>query len=282
MALSRRTSRSRFTLILLVLTSLTLLTLDFRGFGPIDRARSGMLSALAPIGHGAQAVFRPVGNLWDGAFKYDDLKKRDRALQEQVDQMRSDIAAGKVAEQSNQQLLEQANLPFVGNLHTVRAAVVSGAIANFNDTIQISKGSRAGIRKDMPVVVGTGLVGIVVQVASDRAVVKLVTDSSFAVGVTVLGSDANGSPGVEGVATGQGNDTQMSATVDTGGKVARGDILVTRGESGSPYPPGLPVGTVASVSSDVDALHQSLVVDLLADVRDLSYVSVVLWPTGSP
>jgi rod shape-determining protein MreC len=280
-ALSRRTSRSRFTLVLLVLTSLTLLTLDFRGFGPIDQARNAMLSALAPVGHGAQAVFRPVGNLWDGAFKYDDLKKRDKALQTQVDELKSQIATGQLAEQSNQQLLEQADLPFVGNLRTVRAAVVSGAIANFNDTIQISKGSRAGIRKDMPVVVGTGLVGIVVQVASDRSVVKLVTDTTFAVGVSVLGSDAGGSPGVEGVANGQGSDTQMSATVDTGGKVARGDILITRGESGSPYPAGLPVGTVASVSSDVDALHQSLVVDILADVRDLSYVSVVIWPTGA-
>jgi len=162
-------SRRRFTLVLLVLTSLTLLTLDFRGFGPIDSARSAMLSALAPIGHGAQAVVRPIGNLWDGAFKYDDLKRHDRALQAQVDTMKSQIAAGILAEQSNQQLLEQADLPFVGNLHTVRAAVVSGAVANFNDTIQISKGTKAGIRKDMPVVVGTGLVGIVVEVAPDRA-----------------------------------------------------------------------------------------------------------------
>ena len=59
MAISRRTSRSRFTLVLLVLTSLTLLTLDFRGFGPIDRARNAMLDALAPVGHGAQSVRQP-------------------------------------------------------------------------------------------------------------------------------------------------------------------------------------------------------------------------------
>ncbi len=74
--------------------------------------------------------------------------------------MKSKIAAGPVAEQSNQQLLEQANLPFVGNLTTVRAPVVSGAIANFDDTIQIGKGSRERHPQvDMPVVVGTGLVG---------------------------------------------------------------------------------------------------------------------------
>jgi rod shape-determining protein MreC len=277
MALSRRIGRSRFTLVLLILTSLTLLTLDFRGFGPIDTARSRVLATLAPVGHGAQDAVRPISNLWGGAFRYDDLKKRNQALQAQVDDMRSKIAAGQVAEQSNQQLLEQADLPFVGDLPTVRAPVLSGPVANFDDTIEIGRGTSSGVRVGMPVVVGTGLVGTVVQVASRQAVVRLITDTSFSVGVTVLGSDVGGSPGIEGVASGQGNANQISASVDAGDPVKRGDILITRGEPGSLFPTGLPVGTVASVSSDVDNLQQTMVVDLLADVHDLSYVSVLKW-----
>jgi rod shape-determining protein MreC len=278
MALSRRIGRSRFTLVLLVLTSLTLVTLDFRGFGPIDRARSGALSVLSPVGHAAQSVFHPVANVWDGAFKYDDLKKQNRLLQRQVDQMKSKIATGQVAEQSNQQLLEQAGLPFVGQLRTTIAPVVSGAVANFDDTIQIGRGTKDGIRTNMPVVVGTGLVGIVVETAPGQSVVKLITDTSFSVGVTVLGSDVGGSAGVEAVATGQGNNSRITATVDSGANVKPGDILVTRGEPGSPYPTGLPVGTVATVSPNNNSLQQTLSVALLADVSNLSYVSVVLWP----
>ncbi len=281
MALSRRIGRSRFTLVLLILTSLTLVTLDFRGFGPIDTARSGVLSALAPVGHGAQDVVRPVSNLWGGAFRYDDLKKRNQALQSQVDQMRSKIASGQVAEQSNQQLLEQADLPFVGDLPTVRAPVLSGAVANFDDTIEIGRGSAAGVRTGMPVVVGTGLVGTVVQVSAQQAIVKLITDTSFSVGITVMGTDVGGAPGIEGVATGQGNGSRISASVDAGDAVKPGDILVTRGEPGSLFPSGLPVGTVASVSHDVDALQQTLSVALLADVHDLSYVSVIKWQSPS-
>jgi rod shape-determining protein MreC len=281
MASSRRVGRSRFTLVLLILTSLTLLTLDFRGFGPIDRARSGVLGVLAPVGHAAQDVFRPVGNLWDGAFKYDDVKKRNRELQSQVDAMKSEIAAGKVAQQANQQLLEQADLPFVGEYHKVLASVVSGPVANFDDTVEINRGTRAGVHVDMPVVVGTGLVGTVVQVSSDRAVVKLITDSSFSVGVTVLGTGTNAAPGVEGVASGTGASGHITASVDSGGKVSRGDILVTRGEPGSLYPPGLPVGSVTSVNKDIGDLQQTLTVDLFADVRDLSYVTVVLWTSST-
>ncbi len=281
MAASRRIGRSRLTLVLLILTSLTLLTLNFRGFGPIDSARSSVLAALAPVGHAAQDVARPFSNTWGGAFRYDDLKKQNRALQQQVDQMQSQIAAGQVAEQSNQQLLEQADLPFVGDLPTVRAPVLSGAVANFDDTIEIGRGSSSGIKVGMPVVVGTGLVGSVVQVAGQQSVVRLITDTSSSVGVTVLGSDVGGAPGVEGVATGQGNGDHIVATVDAGTPVKPGAILITRGEPGSLYPTGLPVGTVAAVSTDPDDLEQTLTVDLLADVHDLSYVSVIRWLSPS-
>ena len=41
MALSRRSGRSRFTLILLVLSSVTILTLDFRGSSAVQGLRDG-------------------------------------------------------------------------------------------------------------------------------------------------------------------------------------------------------------------------------------------------
>ncbi len=98
--------------------------------------------------------------------------------------------------------------------------------------------------------------------------------------MTVLGSSVGGSPGVEGVATGQGTADRMSATVDTGGKVVGRRHPDHAGrEPGAPTHPACRSASVTSVSSDVDNLQQTLSVDLLADVRNLSYVSVVLWPT---
>ena len=49
MALSRRTGRSRFTLILLILTSITVLTLDFRGSGFVDDVRGAAMTVFSPI-----------------------------------------------------------------------------------------------------------------------------------------------------------------------------------------------------------------------------------------
>jgi rod shape-determining protein MreC len=280
LAFSRRIGRSRFTLILLVLTSITLLTLDFRGFGPIDAVRSRALSVFSPVGDATAGLFKPVGNLWHGALQYDDLKRQNDELQAQVDELNGQITSGDVAKQSLQQLLEQAHLPFVGDLPTARARVVSGSVANFDDTIEIDKGSNDGIKVNMPVVVGTGLVGSVVRVADDRSVIKLITDPSFNVGISVVGSTVNSAP-VQGSAHGQGSGRPLRASLDAGAPVRPGQILVTAGVTGGRFPADLPVGTVASVSDDQGTLQTSLDIEPLANLNDLTYVSVVLWPTSS-
>jgi rod shape-determining protein MreC len=271
LALSRRVGRSRFTLILLILTSITLITLDFRGFGPIDSARSAVLSAFGPVGDAASSAFRPVGNLWHGAFEQDDLRRENEDLRAQLLDLQGQVTADQVTREQYQQLLTQLNLPFLGQLPTVKAKVVSGAIANFDDTIEIDRGSDAGIKVDMPVTAGLGLVGTVVEVSPDRSVVRLVTDNSFAVGVSSVPFNA------VGVAKGQGANRGLTAEVSAGQPVLPGNVLVTQGGPNSLFPSGIPVGTVATVTPDAALLTQNLDVDLMVNLNDLAYVSVVIW-----
>ena len=271
MALSRRIGRSRFTLVLLILTSLTLLTLDFRGFGPIDAARTGALSVFSPVGETASRLFRPVGNFWHGAFEYDDLKRQNDELQAQNDELNGRVISGDVAKQTNEQLLALLGLPPVGDQPTTTARVVSGSIANFDDTIEIDKGENAGIRKGMPVRAGTGLVGSVVRVSGDRSVIKLITDNSFLVAFSVVGRPDRG------VVRGQGADRQLAGTVETTADVRPGQILVTTEVPGGLFPPDISIGTIASVSAETGVLQKHIAVDLLADLQNLTYVSVVLW-----
>lgn len=271
MALSRRSSRSRFTLILLILTSITLLTLDFRGFAPLDRARSSVLTAFAPVGDFGSRVFRPVGDAWNGAFNHDELQAENDHLREQLDELSGQLTTDEVARQSLKQLLEQADIQFVGDIPTAKARVVSGAISNFNDTIEIDKGSDAGIKRGMPVVTGRGLIGKVARVSPNRSVVELVTDGSFNVGFSIVGTNTLG------VATGSGGEGKLRATVDIDRQVQPGQILVTSGVAGSYFPQGLPIGTIASVDDPGGSLQREFDVQMLANLNDLAYVSVVLW-----
>lgn len=272
---SRRTSRRRFTLILLILTSITLITLDFRGFEPLERARSAALTALAPVGDFAGRVVRPIGDAWDGALQQGTLAEENEQLRQALEEARGEALQNEIAAESLQQLLAQADLPFVGDIPTVRAPVVSGAVSNFDTTVEIGKGSSDGIREGMAVVTGRGLVGRVATVGSDRAVVQLLSGGQFRVGFAVVGSPAVGTAR----GTGQGRD--LEGSVDVANVVAPGEILVTDGIGArSSFPRGLPIGTIVDVRSAPGALQRDLSIQMFSELSDLSYLTVVLWEAG--
>jgi rod shape-determining protein MreC len=268
---TRRGGRTRFTLILLILTSITLLTLDFRGFAPLNSVRSAVLDVFEPVGNFASDTLSPVGDAWNGAFDYNNVKTENEALRQRIDELEGQITSGDVAKQSLQQLLEQVDIPFVGDIPTAGARVVSGAVANFDHTIEIDKGSNAGIKTGMAVVTGRGLIGRVYTTSGDRATVELLSSGAFSVGFSVVGTN------VLGEARGLADGVRLSATTDMGRIVLPGQILVTSGLARSRFPQGLPIGTVTNVQTSDGSLDQQLDVQMLADLSDLTFVSVVLW-----
>jgi rod shape-determining protein MreC len=272
-ALSRRTGRSRFTLLLLVLTSITVITLDFRGSGFIGDIRSVAGSVFSPVRDGAETVFEPVTNIWNGIFDYGDVKDENEALQRRIEELEGDLVASGDAARQLEELSQLAGLPITSQLPSVAARVVSGPLSNFEHTIEINRGSDSGVREGMPVVTGAGLVGRVVQASGSRARVELLTDPGFEVGIRLVTS------GDVGVAHGDGRDNPL--VVDTGidpnNVVPQGEAVTTSGHDRSIFPPDLPIGMVVSVRHLEDQLGQELQVEPLADLHDLSYVNVLLW-----
>ncbi len=100
----------------------------------------------------------------------------------------------------------------------------------------------SGVTVGQPVVSAGGLIGSITTVSTHLATVTLLDDPSFTVGVRVVSSGIVGAAAGEG----QGNLLQVE-NVEVGAHVKRGDALVTSGLQGERFPPGIPVGTVASV-----------------------------------
>ena len=270
MAVSRRTGRSRYTLVLLILTSLTIITLDVRGFGPVESARSTVLSVFAPVGDFASGVFRPVGDAWSGAFSGGDLKRENDDLKRQVQELNGQIAQGNAAQSDLEKLKAASGLPLPNDIKPLTAEVVSESIANFDSTIWIGRGSDDGVAVGMPVVVGTGLVGKIVEVSGSKSSVRLITERNFKVGVAVQGI-----PGV-GIVEGQGDSTRVQASqFNINTPLQAGQLLTTASESS--FPPGIPVGTIESVSDDNTSMQKTAVVKLVSTVDDLTYVTVLLF-----
>jgi rod shape-determining protein MreC len=267
-------ARRRWTLALLVLSAVTLVSLDGRGFAPLDATRQCALSLFAPVGGAATALFRPAGDAWAGATGGADLRRENDELRHRVEELQGRIAQDDADAAELARLKRALDLPYAGGLQRVTAQVTSGAIADFDATVEIDKGTDAGVARGMPVVVDTGLVGSVVQVTGGRAVVRLISDRASRVGVTVAGPPSGARGLVEGQgAGGFGRGTAFDITTP----LPEGALLVTAGTPGSLYPGGIPVGTAEDVTTDDGAAQQVADVRLATRLEDLSFVTVLLF-----
>jgi rod shape-determining protein MreC len=276
MALSRRSSRSgrsRFTLLLLVLTSVTVLTLDYRGSGFVDGLREGAATVFGPVRDAGAWVGRPFADAWNGVFGYNELQDENEALRARIEELEGQRAQSEDALRQLEELDELNDLQRWTSIPSVVSRVTGGSLSNFQHTVEIDKGTDDGLAEGMPVVTGSGLVGRLVQVSSNRSVVQLVTDPDWSFGVRLARS------GEVGVAhgTGEGRPLVIDQGVERQIDVNVRETVTTSGFGDSIFPPDIPVGRVGELGVDPDQLSQVITVDLLADLDDLSYVSVLVW-----
>lgn len=269
---SRRFGRSRFTLILLVLASLTVLTLDYRDTGPVQGVRSAFGTVFSPFEGIGNAIASPFEKAWKGIFEYDDLEDENRDLRRRNDELATrDIEAQADAERLVE-LEQAANLPIDTDIEDVVAEVTSLERTDFDTTFRINRGSGDGIEEGMPVVTEDGLVGQIERVEGGEAWVRPITDPDYpGFGVRLLEARD------VGTAHAAGNGMlRIDEGIQPGTTVEVGGAVVTSGLDGSAYPADLPVGEVTRRQPNADRTGQIVDVEPYADLGGLSYVAVLL------
>jgi rod shape-determining protein MreC len=266
----RSTNQRRPILLLIVVTAVALITLDVRGSGPISAVRGGAHDVVSPVAGALDTVFSPLWDWIDGVTSATSLKDENARLRRRLDAARGQQAAARATIEENKELKKLLDLPFVDDSSAIAAPVVDGAPSNFEFTVQIGKGETDGVAVDMPVVTGAGLVGRVLEVSRDRATVLLVNDPQSGVGVKLERT------GTTGVAKGRGDSSTVRVDfVDPNAEVTEGEIVSTSGLVNSPFPPGIPVGTVSKVAKAPGDRQQDVLVKPLVDFSRLDYVKVL-------
>ncbi|MDX3578026.1 MULTISPECIES: rod shape-determining protein MreC [unclassified Streptomyces] len=270
----RDTRESRLLLVLLIAIAFALITVDIRGGedSPVDGARQAAAAAFGPIENGVASAVDPVGNavsaVRDSGERHDrltDLEQENAALKAKLgsdDRNRSRLA----------QLDKTLKIAGAGQYGIKGAEVIAiGAAQGFSWTITIDIGAQDGVRRDMTVLNGEGLVGRVTTVGPNTATVLLANDPDFTVGTRMEASDELG------FASGQGDRPLRVELLNGKADVKKGDRLVTFGsQADKPFVPGVPVGIVSRVDPSGGDLTRTLYVTPYVSFTKLDIVGVVV------
>jgi rod shape-determining protein MreC len=146
------------------------------------------------------------------------------------------------------------------------ASVVGRSRSPAIDTLTLGAGRRDGVVRGMPVSAPAGLVGIVVEVAETRSVVRTLLDPRSRVGVSVRDK------GGQGVAVGDVGDLVRVDRFIAEREVNEGDVVETTSYGGL-FPRGIAVGVVREVlPQDPNELRRSFLVQPAVDFGALKDV----------
>lgn len=256
----------------LLIVAVALITLDYRSGGQSPLRGVGA-TVFGPIEEGAGYVTRPVVSVFDDVTGGNGSEVAK--LQQENDQLRAELSQVQVSSADDAQLKSLLQLSARGGYRIVAATVIAAG-GSYSDTVTIDAGTRDGIAVGDTVLNGAGLVGTVTGAGTLTSTVLLASDADSTVGVRLAGT------GEIGAITGTGTTMAGTGTLrlrlfDSNATLKPGDELVTFGSvNDSPYVPGVPVGTVTSVSPSAGALTQSALVRPFADFTSLGVVGVVV------
>ena len=265
-------NRGRLLLIVLIVTSLFLITLDLRGVQVIDGLRTGTQTILTPVQKVGSWVVSPVRNFLSDVTHLGRTRNQIEKLKAENDALRLSLLNRKIADAELRQLKDVLDLAGTGGFKVVSAKVISqGSSTSFTQTITIDAGSSSGIRPNMTVISGFGLVGVVKVAYPNSALIELASDPSFKVGARIAKSQQIG------ILSGQGTRKGVLQLLDNTEEVKVGDVIVARGSTNSrPFVPGVPIGEVTAVDNSASAITQTADVKFYVNFSTLGVVAVVV------
>ena len=268
----RNGGRARLLLVILMVTSLFLITLDLRGVKVIDGFKQGSQTVMSPFQRAGSAALRPVKNFISDVTHLGRTRNQIEKLEAENANLKQRLINRKNADAQLKQLKSILDLAGTAGYKIVNAKVISnGSSQSFSQTITIDSGANAGIKKNMTVLSQFGIAGVVKDVYPTSALIQLASDPSFRIGARVAGSQQIG------VLTGRGTSSASLQLLDNSSTVKVGDVLLSRGSiANRPFVPGVPLGYVTSVDNSAGAVAQTATVRYYTNFSTLGVVAVVV------
>ncbi|MBZ2201404.1 MAG: rod shape-determining protein MreC [Lentilactobacillus hilgardii] len=233
------------------------------------------------VGFADRVVAVPMNGIHHGFISINNLLntyQENQKLKSKVDQLAQTQVKDQVLERENKQLKRQLN---VGSTLTgyekINAAVITRTPSSWASQIIINKGQAAGVKKNMPVIAGPGLIGTVAEVNKTNSKVVLISntaENSNRFAIQIVGE---GSKIVNGIITSYDSQSNriIMGNITSKAKLSKGDRVTTSGLGGI-IPKGIYVGTVSKISEDDYGLAKKVYIKPAANLNDIEVVSVAV------
>jgi len=201
------------------------------------------VSAVSPFERSGAWGFGKVRGVWNHYFALQTTSRENEALRVENDALKLTISQLQSRASEADRLAAILNFkqahpaaPMLG------ARVIAVSAGTASRTIEIDRGERDGVTKNMGVITPDGAVGKVIAVYRDTSQVLLLTDKEGGAGAMLVNTRTQGPVG------GTGDPTMVMKYVATDEEVQVGEKIVTSGMD-KIFPRDIPVGTVVEVKA---------------------------------
>lgn len=264
-----------------VLLGMTILCVAIMFLSLTQNLSGGPLKTVAgyvfvPMQKGINSVGTWVTTKADNLKNLKTVTKENSSLQAQVDKLTQELDTIKLEQYDldNYRKLLDLDQKYP-SYKKVAANVIGKSSGNWFNTFIIDKGSKDGIEKDMNVIAGSGLVGIVTEVGPNYAKVKSIIDDT----TKVTGMDLNTSDNCTIIGNlekmNQNQEIDLKGLKDSDNQVQVGDQIVTSYVSDK-YLQGILIGYIKDIKTDSNNITKSGTITPVVDFEHLQEVLVIL------
>ncbi len=209
------------------------------------------VTAVTPLEKGIVRLQAGGNGIWHNYLYLRGVRQENQALQQQIqDLLLKQVRLKQDAEQAQRlQALLGFKEQFIAQ--TTAAQVIGSSGSEQSRIIYIDKGESQGIKPDMAVISGDGVMGKIIRVFANSSQVLLINDQSSGVGAILEQSR------LQGILKGKASGELVLDKIMSDEEVKPGEKVLTSGGE-QIFPKGLPLGSVSRVSTGGEFLQVTL------------------------
>lgn len=243
----------------------------------MQRIRGAALDTLAPFLKTGSSLQGRVAEVTRGLQSLEDLQREVPRLKTENRRLRAENQMLHDLRDENARLRHALDYQRRSVFRLIPAQVIAHDATAWWSTVQINRGTRDGVREDMPALTDEGLVGKTLNVGHDYSTILLISDETCKVAAKIQGSRE------QGILSGERVGSRTAPLLNLGFLSKQADPkpgtkIYTSGVGGV-FPSGILIGEIVSFHArELDGLAKVIPAVDLASITDLFIVDSILEP----